>query len=572
MTFIRQRIWIILSVVLILVYLAPLYILGTGAHVRVHDQLDSTVVWYKILANSGKIFAPNSATIPNLMNGVPRVSLGSEFKLWLWLFVWFPPFVAYTINAFLLRFVAFIGMYLLLSKHILKSKQDQFIKAGAALCFALIPYWLPGCLSVAGLPLAAYIFLNFRKREARVKDWVLLILLPFASSFILTFFFFLAAVGILWLVDWIKSKRSNWPMFSAIAVMTAVYLAKDYRLVLSVLLGQGFVSQRTSFNKGYATFASTLKNFLTNFTKGQEHVYTLQYYVIIYVAGFFFLWIILKQILRLRSRKFSLERNEKLLVRLIILTACFSMWYGLWYWHGFRVIKNTFPFTKEFNFSRIFFLNPMLWYVIFAICLKLITTKWARFGKPIVVILLAAQILVVFGHNHEIKYRRYHMPSWRQFYSPKLFHHIQTYIGKDPSTYRVVSIGIHPSISQYNGFYTLDFYLTLYPLAYKHKFRRIIAPELAKNKTLAHYYDNWGSRCYVFVDELGKNYFYYKSKHKVIDHLDLNMKAFKKMGGQYILSAVKIANAGENHMKLLHVFANNVSVWRIYLYKVSSSK
>ncbi|HEX7065746.1 MAG TPA: DUF6044 family protein [Bacillales bacterium] len=570
MTFLKQRIWIVLALFLIIVYLSPLFILGKDVHVRVHDQLDSAVIWYKILAGSGEIFSPNDATIPNMMNGLPRESLGSQFKLILWLFVWLPPFAAYTINAALIRFVAFIGMYLLLSKHVLRNENNQFIKAGVAVCFALLPFWLPGCLSIAGIPLAAYAFLKLRKHEATKKDWLILMVLPFASSFILTFFFFLAAMGIIWLTDWIKTKHSNWPMFTAIAMMTAIYLAKDYRLLFGILIEKTFVSQRAEFNRGHNTFTETIHKFWDVFLNAQTHSYTLQYVTIIYLALFFLLWMVLRRVFPLRqAARPLLNRYERQLSHLLILAASFAMWYALWYWEGMRVLKENFQIAETFNFARIFFLNPVLWYLVFAVCLEWITGRWRQFGKPVVLILLAVQILTAFGFNHEVKYRSLGMPSWQEFYSPNLFAEIQDYIDRDPSAYRVASIGMHPAISQYNGFYTLDLYVTLYPLNYKHQFRRIIAPELEKNEALESYFDEWGSRCYIFVDELGKHYFFTKEKHKVISNLTLNTKAFKQMGGDYILSTVKIANAKENHLNLLHIFENNVSVWRIYLYKVA---
>ena len=97
-------------------------------------------------------------------------------------------------------------------------------------------------------------------------------------------------------------------------------------------------------------------------------------------------------------------------------------------------------------------------------------------------------------------------PSFKQFYATAQFQEIEQYIGKPQSSYRVASIGIHPSIAQYNGFYTLDTYNNFYPLAYKHQFRKIIASELDKNPTLKKYFDTWGGRCYIFVSELGKKY------------------------------------------------------------------
>ncbi|WP_342352011.1 DUF6044 family protein [Neobacillus soli] len=41
------------------------------------------------------------------------------------------------------------------------------------------------------------------------------------------------------------------------------------------------------------------------------------------------------------------------------------------------------------------------------------------------------------------------------------------------------------------------------------------------------------------------------------------------MGGDYILSAVPIKNAKENHLDLLRIFQSKDAYWKIYLYKVT---
>jgi hypothetical protein len=82
------------------------------------------------------------------------------------------------------------------------------------------------------------------------------------------------------------------------------------------------------------------------------------------------------------------------------------------------------------------------------------------------------------------------------------------------------------------------------------------------------YFDDWGGRCYLFVDELGKNYDYRKDSRKTIKHLQLNINQFKKMGGKYIFSAVPILNSRDNNLVLMKTFKNKDSVWKIYLYSV----
>src|SRR5690625_1337221 len=132
---------IILACMVILAYLMPYYVLGENTHIRVHDNLDSNIVWYKMLAESGMIFAAPDATLPNVINGLPRSALPSAFDGMAWLYVLFSPFTAYTINQTMMRFVAFFGMYILLKKNILRGEKASMISVGVALAFALLPFW-----------------------------------------------------------------------------------------------------------------------------------------------------------------------------------------------------------------------------------------------------------------------------------------------------------------------------------------------------------------------------------------------------------------------------------------------
>ena len=117
--------------------------------------------------------------------------------------------------------------------------------------------------------------------------------------------------------------------------------------------------------------------------------------------------------------------------------------------------------------------------------------------------------------NEEIHYRFiHHTPTFQEFYAEEHFKKSTNISGCRKAAYRVASIGLHPAIAQYNGFYTLDTYNNYYPLEYKHQFRKIIAAELDKKRTLRRYFDEWGGRCYIFVDELGKKYDYRKDSKK----------------------------------------------------------
>ncbi|MFZ4452572.1 DUF6044 family protein [Salibacterium aidingense] len=566
----KERTWILISLGLILVYLSPLILLGEGVHLRIHDNLDSNLIWYKTLVENHVLFAPSDKEIPSIMNGLPRESLSAELSMFALLFTLFDPFPAYAVNLFLMRFIAFFGMYLLLKKHVLPTnKPGAFISVGTALAFSLTAFWPFGGLSFAGVPLVLYAFLNLRNRENNWKNWLIIGLVPFYSSFIVSFIFFLAIMSGLWLVDAIRKKQPNWLFFTGIAVMTALYLIKQYRLVYGELMGKGFTTHRAEFDRGHRDWETVINFFGNNLLHSHSHSYSLHYPFAFYTAVFALLFIGIIAVVRrwkLSWKPAPLTAGEKAVPFLLLSIVVFSFWISIWNWEGMRVLKDVSDLINEFNFGRFHLLNIVTWYVVFALALMMIQRR-IKFGMVLVVLLLIGQVTGETTRHHEFKYRNIDYPSYEEFYSEELFSEIQAYIGQDPEDYRVVSIGMHPAIAQYNGFYTLDFYVTMYPLEYKHQFENVIAGELEKNSTLDNYYSTWGGRVYTFADELGKNYLFTKDKDKTIKDLDFGTEAFKEMGGEYILSAVEIENAGENDLELEKVFEKESSAWRIHLYK-----
>ena len=117
-------------------------------------------------------------------------------------------------------------------------------------------------------------------------------------------------------------------------------------------------------------------------------------------------------------------------------------------------------------------------------------------------------------------------------------------------------MGIFPSITQYNGFYTLDSYQPNYELDYKIKFREVIEGELTKSDDNRKYFDNWGSRCYIFSSELKRNFFV--TTIKSVKNLNINTNVLKEMGCNYVISAVEINNAKNINLTFIDKF-NDVS-------------
>lgn len=285
-----------------------------------------------------------------------------------------------------------------------------------------------------------------------------------------------------------------------------------------------------------------------------------------------------------KDRFCDMDPKIKQLFLLVAGAFIISMFQGFYNWRGTIPFKDIFPFFRLFQFDRFYCLLPLFWFLIFVLSLSLVFKL--RYGKLLCFLVILGQMYFLIDNNSDvinlqksnfiksykknagIKASRGSL-TYHDFFSPELFKEIQDHIGRPKYEYRVVCIGMYPSIATYNGFFTLDGYVNSYPLEYKHKFRKIIENELNKSTRWREYFDNWGSRCYVFVSELDKGWFEnQKDNTDKIHDLSLNTDQLKSMGGEYIFSSWEIVNAEQNKLDLMKVFERNDSPWRIYLYKV----
>jgi hypothetical protein len=287
------------------------------------------------------------------------------------------------------------------------------------------------------------------------------------------------------------------------------------------------------------------------FLNGQYHAASLQRWIII-PTFFFSLILIIEN--RIKEAKWYL-------ISLFIILN--SVVYGFISWHKISAILEPIKEVIPMQFERFHWLNPMLWHVLFAKSLTILS-KHLRIGRYLVLFILSAQLFYSFS-NHELWINR-KSPSVKEFYAENQFKKVREVIGKPQSSYRVASLGIHPSISLYNGFYTIDGYSSDYPLAYKHRFRKIISKELEKSKKLKDYFENYAARVYLFCgSDIG--YLNYKNNNIVLNNLEFDIQSFKDLNCQYILSSVKIDPANISY-RLHSVVKDEKSAWDIYVYSI----
>jgi hypothetical protein len=574
-----QKKLLILAVVIVLLFWAPYLFRGSNSHVKIFDNLDCHIAHTKVLAESGKAFSLNPNTkLDNFLDGIALSGVDSGFNVLTWLFMIFPPFTAYALNDLLMRLTAILGMVLLLKKYIIKpqEKEHHWIIIGAAACFALLPFYPAGGISIAGIPLLLYSFLEFLEHKGKSFHFLVIFIFPFYSKLALAGVFIAISLFTIFVVDWVRNKKINFPYLGGLALLTITYCFTHFHLVYS-FLAPGFISYREEIHAVGVPTAKALKLSIDNFVFDRVNEVGAQHMFVLTAAALALAASIVKKI------------NTRLLKGLIAAALLTSFMWGFKYWTCIIPLREKFQLLNAFDFSRFYWLNPFLWYLIFALALLIISK--IKYGKVLVSIFIIGQLLYMFmNYNWEIRYllgiktsfagsARTYSLTYKEFYSQALFEEIHQYINKPKANYRVISLGIPPAISQYNGFYTLDIYTDVYTLEYKHRFRKIIEKELGKNDRLRWVFDENAKRCYLFVSDLydarevaglvfSRGLTKDEGRRFKIKDMDLDMAILKEMGGEYIFSAVEIVNPQKINLKFEKVFKNKESPWGIYLYRV----
>ncbi|MBQ0735320.1 DUF6044 family protein [Aquimarina celericrescens] len=538
-----------LSLVIILLYFLPFLYQGKDSHILVHDNLDSNVTWVKTLLNSGEFFSSPDTKIQNVFNGIPRSSLYGTYDISLIWFKLFGMYYGYIFNKLLMSVIAFFGMCFLLRKIIEPEKDIEFISISVALLFALLPFW-SFTMSVCGLPIVLYAFLNIRDGEKHYKNWLIIGIFAFYSSLFLSGVFFILILLCLLVYDIYRNKKINKPFVLAIGTLGILYLISHFQIFYSFLFNSDYTSHRVEMVVRELTFDESYKRAFSMFTKGQYHAHSLHNYILYPV--------ILVGILQFFFKKRSMKY---LLILIFILLT--SLLYGFLNWKSMASFFTKLMSIIPIQLNRFHFLHPLFWYLLLGLALTFVARQF-KFGKLIVVPILIFQLYFVLKHHEFITQKN--GPAYNKFYSEELFEEAKKFIGKPQKSYRVISLGLHPSIALYNGFYTLDGYFPDYPLEHKHNFRKVIAKELDKNKKLQKYYDNWGSRCYAFSSQLARKY--WDTKPRKVKKLEFDFKALKALGGEYIFSSAEIDTKNTKGIKLLKVFEHPNSQWKIHLYQI----
>ena len=543
-------------IVIAIITLFPFFYYQEDITLRIHDNMDSNIVWVKMLLDNNACWVAPDTIVEQVMNGVPRSSLSSTYDLALLIFWIFGIFWGYAINKLLLAIIGLVGMYLLLKKHILPSNTPDYIPLSVAFLFGSLPFWsFPA--TVAGVPLAFWAFLNLRKQDTRLVNWLALILYGVNSSLILTGFFVLLAMTLIFLFDWIGRRKFNIYLFAGLALLSITYILTHFPVFYAHLVPTvGYVSHRTEMHMmgnqemGWYYFVYALQR------GGPSHLIIMQIPIILPLACFTVgLMLFKRQINRNFIIIFSAILFSTVLVTILNLTAVNE------------IMTEVYARTIPLDLARVQWLTPTLWYVLFALSLALLIKYYPK-SKYFVLVLVALQFANIKRPTSSYRKDSNSPMTYNQYYSPQQFGKIKECIGKDQKDYKVISVGLAPAVSQFNGFYTIDGYLADYPLQHKHAFQEVIQGEINRSGYIRHLFVDWGSCCYAYSSELMK-----VSKTGVENslptiNLDYNFEKLKQMAkGKevYVISAAEISNT---ELELVDTFIQDEWYWKIRLYKV----
>lgn len=316
----------------------------------------------------------------------------------------------------------------------------------------------------------------------------------------------------------------------------------------------------------------------------------------------------------------AVQNAPKVRKLLLLMGVClgwnvfFALVAAVWNAEPGILLRSRLQVLGAFQMDRFLWIAPCFWYLILA-CALALAAEWREsmgerfpaagaveglrqgasprqawrggFGRYIVgavpgicmaAVLCATGARVFLAGNlkpniQKLRNPGYSAMSFKDYYGIGVLSQVEDFLaeygGESKEDYRVASLGIDPAAALYHGFYCLDGYSNNYSLEYKHAFRRIIAPELAKSEYLTDYFDSWGNRCYLFSAECPGYYTIEKGGFFFQDY-SLDTEALRELGGKYLFSAAYIANAGEQGLVLLREepFETADSYYRIYVYGI----
>jgi hypothetical protein len=542
----------LLLVFLSILYFSPYFIKGKAVYIPVHDNLNQLNMQGIFDGKMSAHFFPTEDledfTLPDT-NPIFHLTHLKLDKL----FFSLDYFWGFFINEIFYRILAFLGIYFLLIKYIIKNKLSRFQISLLSFVFVTLPFWPQGNLSIAGIPLLTFAFLNlFHKRNVLISYFTF-IFFPFYSNLFLSGIFLIFIMFFVLIYIAIKGKMNIF-LPTAFVSLVICYAISHYPVLLNELIYQIPTNRSDQFLTGFDLWSSI---------KVMIYIFFLSYKLSpsLHTIFIFPSSLIITLLMIFKKDRENLKSIYPLWIALILLPFL----YGLFYWNP--VLKMYNNSHLGFRYDRLYVLNPVLWFLLWSLLLSCLSkTYQSKIVKNVFVILVILQLSVNF---HSYTYKAYsEKPTFREFMAEKQFSEIRNILPEPDNNLRIGCIGFYPAVANFNGFKTLDSFSAYYPLEYKNRFRKIIGKELEQNSELKEYFENKGSALFLFDDKIGRNYFDQDYINNIPSiHCDLDLIELRKLGVKYLFSTVIIENAKQINLQEVYQAANS-GYYHIIIYQL----
>lgn len=556
-------------VLFVIVYVLYVMIMGDNIVMPLHDNLDSNVVWFKMLKDNNAFFTYKRTYLPYL-GGFDRNLMSTNLDIYTCFFMLFPVWLAGIITVIVRIVVSVLGM-LVLFKEVLSNDDFKNVKniiAYLGFSFGIFPVFLSGQFGIAFLPLFIFSCIKFYKTR-KFKWAIFLSLYAFCSHIILYGMFVCVYFLLFVLYECIRKRKFDFSLFGTFILLCSTVIISQWRLLYYMMYGEESI--RGSFKADTILIKpGLLKTFFNVFFKGEVQAGELYTYIIVPVSLVGFCYMIFRHI---KGQKVLFLKEMTILILLCLFN---SVIYALDTKSNiiYLIVKTVSESLATIQCSRFLYLSPVLWYIVFALLIVNIASIYKNKGIIISYILVFAAIAVIFikpatynvvqqniSHVMKLIKGNHDDTTIRSFYAADMFDEIKKDINYSGEW--TVAYGFHPAVLEYNEIATLDGYNSVYAKSYKDQFRKLIAPYEEAGGNLA-YFDGWGGRAYIFGDV---NYLsYYDTEPKEL-HIDPDV--FKEMKGKYVFSRVEVTNIEDNSLELIKKYEDdNTAYKQMFVYKV----
>lgn len=546
---------ILLTLILFLLYFSPYLIKGKNSYILIHDNLNQLNMQGIFDGKMSAQFFPNENVKEYTLPGTEPIFHLAHFKLDK-IFLKFGYFRGFIFNEFFYRLLGFLGLLFLLKIYLLKKQFPEIFLILFSFAFISLPFWPPGNLSIAGIPLLILVFLNLYFKKYFILSFLTIILYAFYSN---VFFvgFFLEFIILCFFIYLLFNKKLNIYLLLGGIVLFLCYILSHYPIFMNEFFYKIPTNRNYQTLEGFG-FINSIKVIIFHFIRSPKLSYSFHSYII-------FPFSLLVTIFILKKKD---EKWMKIIFLLWAVLIMSSILYGLFYFQPLLNIYNKIGFG--FRFDRIYVLNPILWYSLFGLSLSylFISFKNRRFVHFFILLLIIFQIGINFSRSTLKAYNEH--PTFIEFMSDKQFDEIEKKLDENKENFRIGCIGFFPSVANYNGFKTIGSFSAYYPAEFKEKFYEIIKPELEQNQYLKDYFINKGSALFLFDDKIEKHYYDQEYIQQNIQNItcDLNIEELKKFNVKYLFSTARIQNALEIGLEEITISESLEYYYQLFIYQI----